>query len=121
MDPLEAGKLLVLLAALAGIYLKINKALREMAGKGELREISPNPLNILQQYRAASMEDVEAVEKRVNRLEQHVLRVERNQDDIEAKIDELRDRVDDKLTDLKDIMAEKHGETMRAIGRLEGN
>lgn len=128
MDPLEAGKLIILLGGLAALYLKINKAMREMTGKGELREISPNPLNVQEHHRHATMEDVEAVQKRVARLEKHVLKVESNQVDIENKIDGMRDRLDDKIDDLKesmsdnkDLVSEKLGEVLRAVGRLEGH
>ena len=69
MDPVELGKILVPLAALAGIYLKLQTAIRQIAGKGDAREITNNPLNVLAQSRPATMEDINHVALRVLTLE----------------------------------------------------
>lgn len=120
-DPLEIGKLVVLLGGLAGIHLKLQSALRGLAGKGEAREITNNPLNTQAVSRAATMEDVEAVARRVTRLEEQIIVNARTAEDsshhLLQNISELRDRIDDKLTTVSDRLSE----ITRAVGRLEGH
>lgn len=120
-DPVEIGKLLILLSALGGIYLKLQSAMRQMAGKGEGREITNNPLNTQAISRAATMEDVEAVARRVTKLEEQIVRNARTAEDTSHQllqnIGELRDRIDDKLTTVSDRLSE----ITRAVGRLEGH
>ena len=119
MDPLQIGELLIPLAGLAGLYLKINQAVRTMSGKGEAREISNNPLHVQEAPRPATVLDFQRLERRMDKLEKDVKanQIETGQfrDKIHDEIAELRDRMDDKLT--------THGETLRSIerslGRLE--
>lgn len=125
-DPLEIGKFIILLGALAGIYLKIQASLRQMAGKGEMREISPNPLPVTHAARQATMDDILHLERRLvsleNRFDSHMTtnaaQIERVRDDIT----ELRDRVDDKMDANAELLhgyAETLRQIERAIGRLE--
>lgn len=108
------------LAALAGIYLKLASAMRQMAGKGDAREITNNPLNTQNISRSATMEDVEAVARRVTKLEEQIVCNARTAEDASHQllqnIGELRDRIDDKLTTVSDRLSE----ITRAVGRLEG-
>jgi alpha/beta superfamily hydrolase len=121
MDPLETGKFIATLAALAGFYFKINSSLRTMAGKGDAREITNNPLNTQSISRPATMEDVQAVARRVTKLEEQIVVNARNAENANhemlGRLDELRDRLDDKLT----TVAERLHEISRAVGRLEGS
>ncbi len=123
MDPstIETGQLIAELGIAAGIYLKIRSAVREMAGKGETREITNNPLNVQAASRPATMEDVAAVAERVTRVERQLVETAKHSQDAShengEKIDDLRDRMDDKLTSLTDDIRE----ITRAVGRLEGS
>lgn len=118
-DPLEIGKLLVLLGGLAGIYLKLQSALRQMAGKGDAREITNNPLNTQNISRPATMEDLGRVDDRVSavekRLQDNQTATEQWRMSISEDIIDLRDRIDDKLDGVNDSLKEIN----RAVGRLE--
>lgn len=120
MDTVEAAKLLVPLAMLAGLYLKVNKAVRTMAGKGDAREISNDPLKVQETVRPATLEDVKAIEKRVARLEkefkEHTLEADRFRDKIYSEITDLKDRMTDQLL----IQGETLRSIERSVGRLEG-
>lgn len=120
MDLLETGKIIVLLGGLAAIYYNINKAVRMMAGKGEGREITNNPLHVQKQSRPATLEDVIRLEKRVVRLEDDVHGMKSDsvkaREKIHEELTEIRDRIDDKFTDMSDELRE----IGRAVGRLEG-
>ena len=120
-DPLSIGTLILGLAGLAAIYSKINSAIRQMAGKGEGREITNNPLNTLNHSRPATMEDVKIIADRVAKLEKNqsinATAFQAATHENSTKIDDLRDRIDDKLENLTD----KLGEISRAVGRLEGS
>ena len=128
MDTLEVGKLIVLLGGMAGIYLKLQQAMRAMAGKGEGREITNNPLKIQEEPRHATHADLARVEKRMNHLERDIH--EMKQDSLKARekihdeITDLRDRMDDKLETQSEI-ARDQAATLRAIerslGRLENH
>jgi hypothetical protein len=121
MDPLETGKLLIMLAGIAGLYLKLNQAVRTMNGKGEAREISNNPLHVQKQSRPATLEDVKRLEARVVRLEDDVHGMKTDsakaREKIHDELTEIRDRMDDKFTGLGDDLRE----IGRAVGRLEGS
>lgn len=120
MDPLEAGKLIILLGGIAGLYLKLNQAVRTMSGKGDAREITNNPLHVQKQSRPATLEDVKRLEGRVVRLEDDVHSMKdasvKAREKIHDELTEIRDRMDDKLGDLSDELRE----IGRAVGRLEG-
>ena len=121
MDAVEIGKLIVPLAALAGIYLKLQSAMRQMAGRGEGREITNLPLHVQETSRPATMADVEMVARRVTKLEQQLV-VNANlsatsHEKLLAKLDDIRDRMDDKLCSVTDRLQE----IGRAVGRLEGS
>jgi hypothetical protein len=120
MDPVEIGKLLVPLAALAGIYMKLQSAMRQMAGKGDGREITNNPLIVQGSARPATMDDVDLLARRVTKLEEQIIANARHAEDSSHEtlktIYDLRDRIDDKLG----TVAEKLQEIGRAVGRLEG-
>lgn len=121
MDPLEAGKLILLLGGIAGVYLKLNQAVRTMNGKGEGREITNNPLHVQKQSRPATLEDVKRLEARVARVEDDVQGMKADslkaREKIHEEMTDFRDRMDDKLTDLSDDLRE----IGRAVGRLEGS
>jgi hypothetical protein len=121
MDPLETGKLLIMLAGLAGLYLKLNSAVRAMSGKGDAREISNDPLKVQETVRTATLDDVKRVEKRVTKVEGEISAMKRHSDewvsDIRDDMSELKDRMDDKFSDVGD----KLQEISRAVGRLEGS
>lgn len=125
MDPLEAGKLLILLGGLAGIYLKMGQAMRTMAGKGEAREITNDPLNVREVPEYMSRREggilLHALEMRLTHLEarfdKHIGEVQKTTDALRHDIESLRDRLDDKLS----TMSEDIREISRAIGRLEGS
>ena len=121
MDPVEIGKLIVPLAALAGIYLKLQSAVRQMAGKGEGREITNNPLHVQELSRPATIHDVERVERRVALMEMDMKEMKRATDQfrerLRSDITEMRDRMDDKLI----TVSEELREIGRAVGRLEGS
>jgi DNA integrity scanning protein DisA with diadenylate cyclase activity len=121
MDPIETGKALVMLAGLAGLYLKVNQAVRAMAGKGEAREISNNPLNVQETSRPATIDDVNRVDQRVSklerRIERHMQESTDQREDVRESITDLRDRMDDKFS----LVTEDIKEISRAIGRLEGS
>jgi hypothetical protein len=121
MDYLETGKLLVMLAGLAGLYLKLNQAVRSMAGKGDAREISNNPLNVQETSRPATIEDVNRVDLRVSKLEKkiekHMQDSTEQREDVRDSINDLRERMDDKFFQVSDDIKE----ISRAIGRLEGS
>lgn len=121
MDPLETGKLLIMLAGLAGLYLKLNQAMRSMAGKGDAREISNDPLKVQETVRPATLDDVKRVERRVDRIEAEIKDARRNDDQWREKIrddmTDLRDHLDDKIS----LANEKLSEIGRSLGRLEGS
>lgn len=121
MDPLELGKLLILLAGLAGLYLKLNQGMRQLAGKGEAREITNNPLHTQSVSRPATMEDLNVVALRVlhleRRFESHMAEMQSTTEGIEQKVSDLRDRLDDKLTSMDETLREMS----RSLGRLEGS
>lgn len=125
MDHLETGKLLIMLAGLAGVYLKINQAMRAMTGKGEPREISNNPLKVQEVPEYMSRREggilLHALELRLTHLEarfdKHIGEVHRTTEELRDDIESLRDRIDDKLG----TMADDIREISRAIGRLEGS
>lgn len=121
MDYAEATKILVPIAVCAGMYLKIQQAVRTMAGKGEPREISNDPLKVQEQDCPATIGDVKQVEKRVVRLEAEFK-------DHKTHSDEFRERMHGDFIDLKDRMSDQMLEQSsflraieRSIGRLEGN
>lgn len=121
MDPLEIGKLLLLLAGLAGVYVKINQAMRAMAGKGDAREISNDPLKVQETARPATIHDVERVERRVTKVEQDLTdqkaAAQKAREKIHDDLSEMRDRIDDKFGTLSEDIRE----ITRAVGRLEGS
>lgn len=121
MDPLETGKLIILLGGIAGLYLKMNSAVRAMTGRGESREITNTPLHVQEQSRPATLEDLGHLEDRVDKLEREVMEnqetTHRSQEKILDEVAELRDRVDDRY----DLVADKLSEIQRAVGRLEGS
>jgi hypothetical protein len=121
MDPYEVGKFLLILGGIAGLYLKMQSAVRAMAGKGEQREITNNPLNTTHQPRTATMDDVNHVAHRVTllerRIEDHMKETTLACHDNGEKVDDLRDRMDDKFDKVTDVL----GELTRAVGRLEGD
>lgn len=121
MDPVEIGKLIVPLAALAGIYLKLQSAVRQMAGKGEGREITNNPLHVQELARPATIHDVERVEKRVYFIERDIKEMKRDTDDFREKlrgdITGMRDDISDKVQTQNEALRE----LTRAVGRLEGH
>lgn len=121
MDPLETGKLIIMLAGLAGLYLKLNQAMRAMSGKGDAREISNDPLKVQETVRPATIHDVERVEKRVTKLEREVIEhkteTARYREKLSENITELRDRMDDRFITVSDDLKE----IGRAVGRLEGS
>ena len=121
MDPLETGKLLILRAGLGGLYLKRNQAVRAMAGKGEAREISNDPLKVQETVRSATIDEVKRVERRVERIEQEIK-------DSKKESQAWREKLSDDLTELRDRLDDKTGsiceelrEISRAVGRLEGS
>jgi len=124
MDPLEAGKLLILLAGLAGLYLKLNQAVRQMAGKGEGREITNDPLNVREATEYVTRRECgflhHSFDSRLTHLEQrfdkHIGEVKTTTDALRDDITELRDRMDDKFS----TISEELREIGRAVGRLEG-
>jgi Tfp pilus assembly protein PilN len=128
MDPLETGKLLILLAGLAGLYLKLHQALRAISGKGESREISNNPLKVQEEARAATVHDLQRMEKRISHIENEMRGMKQDslkaREKIHDEISDLRDRIDDKLEAQADIIRDQ-ANTLRAIerslGRLESH
>ncbi|MEO5915575.1 MAG: hypothetical protein ABIS50_15180 [Luteolibacter sp.] len=119
MDYLETGKFLAQLAAVAACYLKIQSSIRAMAGKGEQREITNNPLNTQAVSRPATMDDLGQVSARVTNLEN---RIEHNQgsaekwrESLSEDITDLRDRMDDKFEVVTDTLQQLN----RSVGRLE--
>lgn len=121
VNPLELGQFLLMMGAVAALYLKIRSAAREMAGRGELREISPQPLEVTEAKAPATLRDVARVEKRVVRLEGEVQGMKRDNET-------ARDKMHDEMRDLRDRMSDQfqsQGETLRtierALGRLEGS
>lgn len=123
-NALEIGKFLLTLAALATAYAKIQSSIRSMNGKGEMREITNNPLNTQKVSRTATMEDVENVTKQVKTLERrfdkHLDGIETNQIEIEHKVDGLKDSMNDRFDDFRDRIDDKMEVLNRSIGRLEG-
>lgn len=121
MDPLEAGKFILMAGGMAGLYLKIHQAARAAAGKGDAREITNNPLNTQNVPRVATMEDVHVVDHRVTRLESrldaHISESRKSAGELQEAIQDLRDRVDDKLTSVNEELRE----ITRSVGRLEGS
>jgi chromosome segregation ATPase len=121
MDPLETGKLLIMLAGLAGVYLKINQAVRAMSGKGEAREISNDPLKVQETIRPATIHDVERVERRVTKIERELgdqkEAAQAAREKINDQLTEMRDRIDDRFI----TVSEDLKELTRAVGRLEGS
>jgi hypothetical protein len=125
MDPLELGKLLILLAGLAGLYLKLNQALRQMVGKGEGREITNNPLNVREAPEFVTRRECGVMhlgfENRLTHLElrfdRHISDVKETTDALREDITDLRDRMDDKFA----TVSEDLKEISRAVGRLEGS
>lgn len=121
MDPLETGKALLMLAGIAGLYLKIHQAMRTMSGKGEAREISNDPLRVQETVRPATLDDVRRVERRVDRIETEIKDSKKDaqawREKINDQLTEMRDRHDDRLTEIKDELRD----ITRAVGRLEGS
>ena len=127
MDPtaLEIGKLILTLAAVATAYAKIQSSIRGMAGKGEIREITNDPLHIQSRSRLATMEDVESVDKEVRSLEKrfdrHLDKLEANQAEITASLSDLKNSLHDEMRDHQDRISDRLSVIDRSIGRLEGN
>ena len=125
MDPVEIGKLIVPLAALAGFYLKIQSSIRSMAGKGDMREITNNPLNVREApefmtRRECSIHHV-AFEHRLSSLEH---RFDKHIQEAKATTDAIRDDLSDIRTALGDRMGhidDSLREITRSVGRLEGS
>ena len=121
MDPLEAGKFILMLGGMAGLYLKINQAARAAAGKGEAREITNNPLNTQNVPRVATMDDINHVSLRImtleRRFESHMSEMQTTTVGISEDVSDLRDRMDDKLQSMDETLREMS----RSLGRLEGS
>lgn len=121
MDPLQVGTLILLLFGLAGGYLKINQAMRALVGKGESREISNDPLKVQETARPATIHDIQAVERRVTKIEKDLATqkedAQRAREKINEQLTDMRDRLDDKFSSLSDDVRE----ITRAVGRLEGS
>ena len=121
MDPLEAGKFILMLGGMAGLYLKINQAARAAAGKGEAREITNNPLNTQNVPRVATMDDVNHVARRLTglemRIDAHISESRATTHDLQTSVTDLRDRMDDKLATMDETLREMS----RSLGRLEGS
>ena len=125
MDPLEIGKFILMLGGMAGIYLKINQAVRSATGKGEPREIANNPLNVREApefmtRRECSIHHIN-FENRLTSLEHrfnnHLAEIKHTTDDLKSDVEELRDRMDDRMGRIDESLRE----ITRAIGRLEGS
>lgn len=117
---MEIGTLLLQLGAVAALYAKVQSAVRQMAGKGEQREITNDPLRTQDSPALATLRDVERVEFRVVRLERELK-------DIGKENDVFREKMHDELREVRDRMGDQFqllGETLRTIersvGRLEG-
>jgi hypothetical protein len=125
MDALELGKFILMLAGLAGLYLKLNQAVRQMAGKGEGREITNDPLNVRAAPEFISRRECgiihHGLENRIGHLElrfdKHIAEVKTTTDALRDDITDLRDRIDDKFATVSDGLRE----ISRAVGRLEGS
>lgn len=125
MDPLELGKLILMLGGMAGLYLKINQAARAAAGKGEPRELTNDPLNVREapEYmtrRECSIHHIN-FENRLSSLEHrfnnHLSEIRQTTDDLKSDVADLRDRMDDKLSTMDETLREMS----RSLGRLEGS
>jgi hypothetical protein len=124
MDPLEIGKFILMLGALAGIYLKINQAVRSATGKGEPREIANDPLNVREAPEFMSRRECaihhHSFDARLtnleNRFDRHITDIKTTTDGLREDITDLRDRVDDQFATVNDSLRE----ITRAVGRLEG-
>ena len=118
-DPVELGKMLIMLTALAGMYLKIQQSIRLMAGKGEKIELSPNPLPISHTPRPATMDDIFHLETRLLALERrfdaHMVAHSEQMKAIREGLTDLRDRFEDKLDSNEQVLRSLE----RAVGRLE--
>lgn len=125
MDPLELGKFILMLGGMAGLYLKINQAVRSATGKGEPREIANDPLNVREAPEFMTRRECAIhhhnFESRLTSLEyrfdKHITDIKTTTDALRDDITELRDRVDDRLTKIDDSLRE----ITRAVGRLEGS
>lgn len=120
INPLDLGQLLILLGAAAAIYLKLRSALREMAGKGEAREIANDPLNVREAPEFVTRRECgilhHSLELRMTNLE---TRFERHSTDVKDTTDKLREDV----ADLSDRISDRflnQAETLRAIERAVG-
>ncbi len=125
MDALELGKFILMLAGLAGLYLKMNQAMRQLTGKGEAQEITNDPLNVRKAPEYVSRRECNilhhGMESRLAHLEHrfdlHIAEVKTTTDALRGDVTELRDRMDDKF----ELVTDDLKEISRAIGRLEGS
>lgn len=125
MDPLELGKLILLLGGMAGLYLKINQAVRSATGKGEPREIANNPLNVREAPEFITRRECALhhhnFENRLTSLEHrfnnHLSEIRETTDGLKSDVADLRDRMDDKLSTMDETLREMS----RSLGRLEGS
>jgi hypothetical protein len=125
MDPLELGKFILMLAGLAGLYLKMNQAMRQLAGKGEAREIVNDPLHVKEAPEFVTRRECGVMhhgfDTRLTHLEirfdKHISEVKTTTDALREDITDLRDRIDDKFQTVSDDLRE----ISRSVGRLEGS
>ena len=125
MDPLETGKLILMLGGMAGIYLKVNQAVRSATGKGEPREILNDPLHVREVPEFMTRRECSIhhhnFEARLPNLEHrfhtHRTHTKTTTADTQTKMPEPRDRMDDRFITVNDSLRD----ITRAVGRLEGS
>lgn len=119
-SPVEIGQTLLTLGAASALYFKIQSAVRQMAGKGDAREITNNPLITQDSPRPATLEDVQREAHRITalerRLDAHISESRAANHDLQDSMTKLRDKIDVCMRDMNDELRE----LIRAVGRLEG-
>ncbi len=128
INPLELGQFLLTLAALAGLYLKLRTAARELAGRGELREITPQPLEVTKGKSYVATETChlmhKSLENRVVRTEMEIESLKRMIQSglakLEASHEERIVRLHSRIDEVAEANEARDREILRAIGRLEG-
>jgi len=121
---IEIGTLVLQLGAVAAVYAKLQSAMRQMAGKGEGREITNDPLNVRAAEEFVSRRECgimhRGLEGRVARLEtrfaEHIHEAKATTDKLRDDLSDIRDRMTDQFAVQHDTLRAIE----RAVGRLEG-
>lgn len=110
LDPSTLGLWLLSLSFLLLVWLNLRRVEREITGKGEHREIRPQPLEVKSHVRAATSEELTILANRVAVIEQ---RIEHQYRLIEERAEARSAKIHERINMVLSAVSEIRGEIKR--------